>query len=96
MFIVNELVSNALKHAFPDGRGGHVLVELRDLGGGQYALVVSDDGVGLPADFDLGRGQSLGLQLVGDLSQQLGGTVAVSRESGTTFTITFRSDQGKG
>jgi PAS domain S-box-containing protein len=93
--IVNELVSNALRHAFPGGRGGRVRVELRDLGGGQYALVVSDDGVGLPADFDLGRGQSLGMQLVGDLTRQLGGTVALSREGGTTFTITFRSDHGK-
>jgi predicted ATPase len=61
----------------------------------RYALVVADDGVGLPADFDLGRGQSLGMQLVGDLAQQLGGTVALRREGGTTFTITFRSDHGR-
>ena len=87
--IINELVSNALKHAFPDGRVGHVRVELRPLRGQRHVLVVSDDGVGLPPNLDLERADSLGLQLVHDLTEQLHGTVAVNRDSGTTFTITF-------
>src|SRR5262249_17986595 len=87
--IVNELVSNALKHAFPDERAGRVRVELRPLGGHRLVLVVGDDGVGLPPGLDLARVDSLGLQLVQDLADQLHGTVEVSRDVGTTFTVTF-------
>jgi two-component sensor histidine kinase len=91
--IVNELVSNALKHAFPDGRAGRVCVELQPFGDGQQVLVVGDDGVGLPADLDHHRANSLGLQLVDDLTQQLHGTIVVNRDGGTTFTITFDADR---
>ncbi len=87
--IINELVSNALKHAFPDGRAGRVSIELYPLGEKRYALVVGDDGVGLPADLDFGRVDSLGLQLVQDLTSQLHGSTTLSRDGGTTFTITF-------
>jgi predicted ATPase/two-component sensor histidine kinase len=94
--IVNELVSNALKHAFPDERAGRMRVELRPLGGHRLVLVVSDDGVGLPLDLDLARVDSLGLQLVHDLADQLHGTVEVSRDVGTTFTVTFdQTDSGE-
>jgi two-component sensor histidine kinase/CheY-like chemotaxis protein len=90
--IINELVSNALKHAFPDGRAGRVLVELRVAEGKRYVLVVSDNGIGLPIFHDDRRGNSLGLQLVDDLTEQLHGSIAVSRDGGTTFTITFGAD----
>jgi two-component sensor histidine kinase len=87
--IVNELVSNALKYAFPDGRSGWVSVELRGPEGGAYVLRVADNGVGLPPGFDVGSGDTLGLQLVADLTDQLGGTLTVQRGEGTGFTITF-------
>ena len=87
--IINELVSNALKHAFPNKRAGRVWIELRPFSEQGLILVVSDDGVGLPHDLDFRRLDSLGLQLVHDLTEQLHGTVAVSRDAGTTFTITF-------
>jgi PAS domain S-box-containing protein len=90
--IVNELVSNALKHAFPDGRAGRVCVELQPFGDRQHVLVVGDDGVGLPPDLDSHRADSLGLQLVDDLTQQLHGSIMVNRDGGTTFTITFDTD----
>jgi predicted ATPase/two-component sensor histidine kinase len=94
--IVNELVSNALKHAFPDKRAGRVRVELRPLDGHRLVLVVSDDGVGLPLGLDLARVGSLGLQLVHDLTDQLHGTVEVSRDLGTTFTVAFdAADSGE-
>jgi PAS domain S-box-containing protein len=91
--IINELVSNALKHAFPDGRRGHVRVELKLPGEGRCVLAVTDDGVGLPLALDEDRADTLGLQLVHDLTRQLHGLVAVSRDGGTTFTISFDADQ---
>lgn len=91
--LVNELLSNALKHGFPAGRTGHVRVELQLVAGGpSWRLCVSDTGVGLPADFASRRTQSLGLQLVSDLTNQLRGTLEVapaSGESGAVFTVTF-------
>jgi two-component sensor histidine kinase len=89
--LVNELVSNALKHAFPDGRRGHICVELRSSPGGLHELVVSDDGVGLAPDVTVTRGESLGLQLVGALTKQLRGNIRVDRASGTKFSIAFGS-----
>ena len=88
--IINELVSNALKHGFPDGRAGRVRVELQPLGGQRHVLRVSDNGIGLPRDLDFERANTLGLQLVHDLAAQLRGEVSVSREPETTFTITFQ------
>ena len=90
--IVNELVSNALKHAFPDGRAGRLCVQLQPFGDQQHVLVVGDNGVGLPPDLDDHRADSLGLQLVDDLTHQLHGNIMVNRDGGTTFTITFDTD----
>jgi two-component sensor histidine kinase len=88
--IVNELVTNSLKHAFPDGRGGEIRVELRSDGDNKFALMVSDDGVGLPEDLDFRKTESLGLQLVNNLSVvQLEGTIDLDRSGGTVFRITF-------
>ncbi len=86
--IVNELVSNALKYAFPDGRAGEIRVGLaRD--GRNYILTVSDNGPGLPPDVDFRNTPSLGLQLVNMLAGQLEGTVELDSSKGTRFKITF-------
>ena len=90
--IINELISNALKHAFPAGRPGQVRVGLKLVDGKQCLLEVSDDGIGLSADFEVERAASLGLQLVHDLTRQLHGTIAVQRGSGTRFAIAFGAD----
>ena len=88
--LVNELVSNCLKHAFPGGRVGEVRLELHRLEGGSgLRLEVGDDGVGLPSDFAQRREHSLGLQLVTDLARQLGGTLEVGGGPGTRFTLSF-------
>ncbi len=86
--IINELFSNAFKYAFPDGRAGEVCVSLsrRD---GKYELVVSDDGAGLPPDLDFRNTDSLGLQLVNTLVEQLEGTIELNVEKGTNYKITF-------
>src|SRR5262249_37106704 len=87
--IVNELVSNALKHAFPPGRAGRVRVELTVVDAERCRLIVTDDGVGFPPHIDIRQAESLGLQLVFDLTQQLHGIVDLQRDNGTAFTITF-------
>jgi PAS domain S-box-containing protein len=90
--IINELLSNALKHAFPKGSSGKVWVACHTLSAGNYALVVRDNGVGLPASINPAHAESMGLQLVSDLTAQLGGTLTVERSGGTTFTICFRAE----
>jgi two-component sensor histidine kinase len=88
--LVNELVSNCLRHGFPDGRTGEVRLELHPVDGGpQLRLRVSDTGVGLPADFETKRGKSLGLQLVSDLAIQIDGRLEVGPGPGAVFDVTF-------
>jgi two-component sensor histidine kinase len=85
--VLNELISNTLKHGFPDHRKGTVKVELRKLEQGKVLLLVADDGVGIPADFDLENSGSLGMQLVTTLVEQVRGELEVVRTPGTTFRI---------
>jgi PAS domain S-box-containing protein len=89
--IINELVSNSLKHAFPDGRRGTITIALHpDADGGSvYTILVHDDGVGLPKGLDFRATESLGLQLVTSLTEQLGGTMVVDGQAGTSVRITF-------
>ena len=87
--ILNELVSNSLKHAFPDGRSGHIRVNLRSVGEDRYNLLVSDDGIGLPESLDFKESRTLGLQLVNALTSQLDGTIEKIEDTGTAFSITF-------
>ena len=88
--LVNELLSNALKHGFPSGASGEVRIELHAIAGGQqWRLRVSDNGVGLPADFEARRGQSLGLQLVSDHVAQIRGRLEVGPQPAAVFTVTF-------
>ena len=86
--IVNELVSNAFKHAFPTGHTGEVLVALENRDD-QNVLTVRDTGVGLPPHLDLQAAGSLGLRLVGLLAKQLGGMLHLASEPGATVRITF-------
>jgi PAS domain S-box-containing protein len=91
--ILNELFSNALKHAFRDREGGRVTVRLGEDGAGRARLDVCDDGVGLPAGFDWRSAPSLGLRLVQMLARQLHAAVELESADGTTFTITFEVHQ---
>lgn len=87
--IINELVSNALKYAFPDGRSGEVSILFFKLDANQYTLVVQDNGVGVPETVDFQTAKSLGLRLVHAFSRKLRGTLELDRSSGSTFKITF-------
>jgi two-component sensor histidine kinase len=88
------MVSNAFKYAFPEERSGTISVSLESSNGG-YRLKVEDDGVGLPDDFDMGSTDSLGMQLVSTLIDQLDGTIDVGRKGGTSFTIDFKEQKKK-
>ncbi len=90
--IFNEIMSNALKHAFPNGRKGKVSIGLRHLGDAVYELSVADNGVGFPKGLDPARTTSLGMQLVHTLSNQLDGKVVVEQNGGTTVRVTFRTE----
>jgi two-component sensor histidine kinase len=87
--ILHELLSNALKHAFPHGQAGAITLDLRAEPDQHVTLRVADTGVGVPEGFDVRQSDSLGLQLVGMLTEQLGGTLTVARDGGTAFTLTF-------
>jgi two-component sensor histidine kinase len=88
--IVNELVTDSLKHAFPDGRSGRVSVAL-ECAAGKYRLEVSDDGVGLPQGFDPERDRGFGLNLVSLLVKQLDGELAFESRGGARVAIAFGS-----
>jgi len=93
--MVNELITNVLKYAFPDDRPGKVTIDFRQLPDNHYQLMVKDDGVGLPAELDIENTESLGLKLVKMLTKQLEGELQVQSQKGTLFKITFPKPEHK-
>lgn len=87
--IINEIVSNSLKYAFPDNRDGIIFVTLGVIKN-QVKIEVGDNGVGIPESVDIKNTQTLGLQLVDTLVEQLNGTLNLKRKNGTTFSIDFK------
>ena len=101
--IINELVSNSLKYAFPDGNKGLIQIKLyreeyanngqrskkEGCNGTNFTLTVLDNGIGIPEDFNSEDSGSLGLQLVAILVDQFGGELELNRNNGTEFTIRF-------
>jgi PAS domain S-box-containing protein len=87
--ILNELVSNAMKHAFPSGRTGRISVQIKSEDGSCH-LIVRDDGVGLPDDLDLEKSTSIGMQVLSSLAEQIDGTLTTISGPGVTATLTFR------
>jgi PAS domain S-box-containing protein len=87
--VVPELISNALKHAFPSGNGGTIEVTLRHAERGDVVLSVSDTGIGVPEQIRMTGTGTLGLQLVSLLADQLGGNATMQRSDPTRFTLRF-------
>ena len=89
--IINELVSNSLKHAFPDGKKGEIKIAMHPLNEKEIDLAVSDNGVGLPEEVDFRETESLGLHLVRLLAEnQLHGDIKLNRKKGTSFQIRLK------
>jgi two-component sensor histidine kinase len=87
--ILNELISNCLKHAFPHTQTGHIEVSLQTVPPQDYQLIVRDDGVGIPADEALQTTGAIGLKLVSTLAQKLKAQLTIERGQGTTFVLQF-------
>jgi two-component sensor histidine kinase len=94
--IINELVTNCLKHAFPDGRAGTITIGFHGTGGGRITLEVSDDGIGLPEGLDIKKTQTMGLGMVQALTEQLEGTLEMDRGNGTAIRISFGTGPAEG
>jgi two-component sensor histidine kinase len=93
--IIDELVSNSLKYAFPHNQEGKITLSLKCCNK-EYKLVISDDGIGLPPEFDFKNVEStLGLKLVNSLVKQLDGSIELDKNHGTQFTIKFKEQQYK-
>jgi len=91
--IVNELLTNAVKHAFPGNRKGEVRVEFGLDNHENDVLIVKDNGVGLSDDIDFNKSETMGFQLVNTLVNQLKGSIILSREEGTTFQIIWSESE---
>ena len=87
--IINELVSNSLKHAFNEAHDGKITVNMRK-NKNLITMEVSDNGIGLPANFEVEKASTLGLKLVTTLVDQLEGNMVIDRSKGTSFKITFK------
>ena len=86
--IINELLSNSLKYAFPQEREGEIHISLKAKDN-KFKLIISDSGIGLPEDLDFRNTESLGLKLVNSLTNQIDGKIELDRSQGTKFKITF-------
>lgn len=87
--IISELVTNSLKHGFPDGKKGEIDIDFHLDKNNNYSLIISDTGVGISKDFSFQTTKSLGLRLVSMLTQQLKGTIELDRNQGTKVKIIF-------
>jgi two-component sensor histidine kinase/sensor domain CHASE-containing protein len=88
--LINELVSNSLKYAFPDGKEGEIYISIHPIEDNRFFMTVRDNGVGFPADIDITKSKTLGLQLVDSLVDQLDGTMKLNQNAGTEYKITFK------
>jgi two-component sensor histidine kinase len=89
--IINELVSNSLKHAFPAGKKGEIEISLSSIDEDMIELLARDNGIGMPEGFDFRKTESLGLHIVDILVEnQLHGEITLNNNNGTEFRIKFR------
>ena len=88
--ILNEAITNAVKYAFTDLQSGLIEIHLKHISADNYSLVIKDNGIGIPEDFINGSKETLGIELINILSEQLGGSVSFKNNSGTEIVIYFK------
>jgi len=88
--IINELLSNSFKYAFPDKDNGIIRIQLKNTGNGNYEMIVSDNGIGINGSFDIDKTKSLGMRIVKKLVQQIEGSLDYDFSNGTKFNINFK------
>ncbi|MDO9044311.1 MAG: PAS domain S-box protein [Methanobacteriaceae archaeon] len=86
--LVNELITNSMKHAFPNELSGNISIVLKEYD--DYEIIISDDGIGFPKDINIDESNSLGLQIVSNLINQIDGTIEINNSHGTQFKIKFQ------
>jgi PAS domain S-box-containing protein len=87
--IINELISNSIKYAFPDNKKGHIIIKLSKDKKDKFTLIIRNDGIDFPEEIDLEKANSFGMQLVHILTQQLHAEIEIDRKGGTTFKLLF-------
>lgn len=87
--IINEVVTNSLKYAFPEGRSGQITIVLRLIEEHRYELTIADNGVGLPPGFNINRSDTLGLTMIRGLSRQIGGQLLIDQDEGVSVRLMF-------
>ena len=90
--IVNELITNSLKHAFPHGKSGEINIQFHTLED-KYLLEVKDNGIGFPKEINYQNTNSLGLRLINSLTEQIDGEIQFNNKSGTSFKIIFTEEK---
>ncbi|WP_338877399.1 histidine kinase dimerization/phosphoacceptor domain -containing protein (plasmid) [Spirosoma sp. SC4-14] len=91
--IINEAVTNSLKHAFPSGQNGFIAITLLKPDSKTYRLTIRDNGIGLPADLNPNRSRTLGMSLIRGLSKQLRGTLQIDQSDGVQISLQFTADR---
>ena len=86
--LINEVITNSIKHAFPDGRSGKITIDFHEDGG--YIISIKDDGIGLPKNLNINKTETLGMQLINALTSQLDGNLEVKSNGGTEFIVHFK------
>ncbi|HTD41380.1 MAG TPA: sensor histidine kinase [Mucilaginibacter sp.] len=91
--ILNEAITNSIKYAFPDSGRGLIKIILRQTKEYEYLLVIADNGVGLPVNFNIDANNSMGITLIKGLCRQLNGTLEIQNHDGLTLKIAFKTDE---
>jgi two-component sensor histidine kinase len=90
--ILNEAITNSIKYAFPDSRNGLISISLSHNDINHYLLIISDNGIGIPGNPNNTKTGSLGMSLMSGLSEDLGGSISIENDNGTTIRIVFEND----
>lgn len=88
--LITEILSNAIKYAFPDGRTGEIRIQFKKSRRGIYSLLIRDNGIGLPGGVDLENATTLGMEIIRELTKQIKGSISVITDGGTAYTIRFK------